>query len=384
MARKDRASVHIAHEAVLSALASTSDPPLETTREHPTLRRLREARWTLWLAADDADAAAALWDRAFEALTVAPAVVRDAVRTGTYDALLRETAGRLRAAGADDPAVELAFVVTALHALRLARRFGARVAVGLPPGEGDDIEAPVAWGRRLAALGADRLIVKVPLSAVGLIAAGRLAAAGFSVAVAWVFSARQAVLAGLSARAAYVEVTLDPLRQVAADNGLGDGRGIGPKVLQSIRDALGDLPTAAAAAVSAPEVAQELEAPADPRWTRPDDPDVHGFDALWTLPSALTDAAARPAARDIGRLTGDDLRGALADAALGDLLPSWNDDDLARARANGAVPVLSAWRYRLAGRRIGLDALLTFSAVTAAAKQWQALDQAIRRRLEGP
>ncbi|NLF32803.1 MAG: hypothetical protein GX591_18185 [Planctomycetes bacterium] len=382
MARNDRKWLQSVHQVVLDGLARFDEQPLQAPQPRPTWRRLRAAGSRLWLAAGGMDEAAALWDPAFEALTVTPGLPADEVRRGAYDAFLRDAAPRLRAAGTgEDLAGELAFLVTAVHALRLARRFGAPVAVELSPGPPDDAASLVARARRLAALGAERLIVTVPLSAVGLIACGRLAAAGSAPALGPCHSPRQAAAAALVGRASYVEVPLAPLRRVAVDNGLGDGRGVDRKALAAIRDALRalrdqDATATLEAAVLAAETDGDGDETAEPRWTRPDDPDVYGLDTLWTLPPALLDAARRLAEQDIRHLTPRLLR-----ESLPDLLPAWNGDDRARARANGPIPVLSAWRYRLAARRIGLDALMTFSALTTARKQREDLDQSIRQRL---
>ncbi len=406
----------VAASLAREGLDRESRPPVAAA-SHPAWKRLREAGTRLWLDTGDLDEAARLWVAEFEALTTNNTLLNAEVQKGIYDGLVRGAAAAIRKA---DPAIderalvlEIAFVLNARHGLRLVRAFDARVSVELHTDLAHDVERSVAYGRRFHAIRPDRFIVKVPLTAAGLLAARRLARAGIPVNFTLGFSARQNVAAARIADPAFVNVFMGRLNAFVADNKLGDGRNAGEKATLATQRALRDLrrsgrsgslligasmregsqvPALAGVDVYTmpPKVAaQYLQHP--PERVVPhveDDPPVstapgvrlEDFNAatLWDVPEAFVRATEDAAAGDVDALTPETLQDHYHRAGLGGFLPRWSAEDVAVATKEGKIPAWTTWRSRLASGEIGLDALLNLAALRAFTKDQQALDDRIR------
>ncbi len=404
-------------EHVLEEAAREPEAPLGARPPHPAWAAVCRAGTRLWLDTGGLDAASALWAAEFEALTTNNTLLNREVQKGQYDGLVRRAAEALRAAAPGEldereQVREIAFVLNARHALRLVQRFDAFVSVELHTDVADDVERSVAYGLRYFAICPERFYVKVPLTPAGLVAARRLGEAGVPVNLTLGFSARQTLLAAAVAQPAFANVFMGRLGAFVADNGLGSGELVGERATRSAQQVLTDLrdrgatqtlligasmrepgqvaalagldvftmPTGVAegyakapAATVAPRVRDrspvEFAAGHDARST--------GADTLWDVPDGLAAAIEDLGQVEARDLSADAIRGRLAEAGCGGLLPDWTAEDRARAAADGKIPVFEAWRERLAGGDVGLDALMNLSGLLSFTADQRALDDRI-------
>jgi hypothetical protein len=124
---------------------------------------------------------------------------------------------------------EIAFVLNAVHGLKLVRTFDADVSVELHTDLADDVDASYRCGKRFHAICPERFIVKVPLTPAGVLAARRLVQDGIRINFTLGFAARQNYLIALVARPTWVNVFMGRINAFVADNKLGDGRNAGEK-----------------------------------------------------------------------------------------------------------------------------------------------------------
>jgi len=420
MGKAPRAPDETARRIVLEGFQPRYGELAETFEARPPWRRMRELGSQLWLDTGDMDAAAALWDRSFSALTTNNTLLNREVQKGTYDGLIRRSAEEIRQASEDvDEATlvrELAFILNAYHGLRLVEQFDAFVSVELHTDLALDVDATVAYARRFHAICPERFIVKAPLTVPGLLAARRLGDEGVPINLTLGFSARQNVLVALLARPVYCNVFLGRLNQVALENQLGNGLWVGEKAIAASQRAIRDLRARGlthtlqiAASLRTgrqieslagvdvmtmpPKVAAEfvdrdrrdlvagIDSDFEPQWDEHVGVQAYAVDTLWKVPPDLAAAAEDLAALDLSRFDAAALQHYLADRELGDILPAWADEDIQRARANGKIPQLASWRYRLAARQIGLDATMTLSGLMSFATDQAKMDDRIRECL---
>ncbi len=423
MAGIDLRLVGMARELVLEGFGPRYGELAETFESDPLWRRLAELGSRLWLDTGDLDEAGRLWTREFDALTTNNSLLNAEVQKGTYDELIATAGRRLRSELPElapaEVVREVAFLLNARHGLRLVEAFDAHVSVELHTDLAGDLDATVAYGLRYRALCPERFIVKVPLTAEGLLAARRLASERVAVNLTLGFSARQNVLTAILAMPQYANVFLGRLNQLADQNGLGDGRNVGERTVSASQRLLAKLrqeltlPTrqiaaslrsgsqiAALAGVDVltlpPRAAHELltDAPSpqdipvgieqafDVRWADPARAAALGVEDLWRVPTGLEAAVRRIATTGIETLGAPELRRRLDVEGYGDLLPDWSDADIARARQDGKIPKLEAWRDRLSRGTIGLDALMSLHGLQAFAADQEKMDQRIRGILD--
>jgi transaldolase len=111
--------------------------------------------------------------------------------------------------------------------LRLASKFRGFVSVELHTDTAHDIKAIEYYGKRYHEICPEQFIIKVPLTAEGLIGARRLKDSGVRVNFTLEFSARQNVLVTMVARPDYLNVFLGRIGAFMMNNKLGDGSGAG-------------------------------------------------------------------------------------------------------------------------------------------------------------
>jgi len=395
-------------------------PRLETVRPapDPEWAKVRAAGTRLWLDTGDLDEAASLWTADFEALTTNNTLLNREIQKGIYDDLMGRAAAALRKAepGIDDRrlVLEIAFVLNALHGLRLVDRFGAFVSVELHTDLADDAARTVAYGRRYHRICPERFYVKVPMTPAGLLGARRLGADGIPVNFTLGFSARQNVAAALVANPACVNVFMGRLNAFVIDNKLGDGRNVGEKATLATQRALRALradgrtrslligasmrdggqvtdlagvdvytmpPKVAAAWRAKPPASVSPQVDRDPAVVPAPGVRLEDFDAasLWDVPEAFV-ACAAALARKADATDADDVRRHFDLAGFADFLPAWTLEDVARATADGKIPVYAAWADRLRSRAVGLDALMNLSALRSFVTDQKALDDRIRSK----
>ncbi len=401
-------------------------PPTKATRAaFPTSavwQALARTGTALWLDTGDIAAAKELWTREFTALTTNNTLLNKEVQKGIYDQLVPEAAALLRQADPKLPSerlvLEIAFVLNAVHGLKLVATFDADVSVELHTDLSRDAEASYQYGKRYAAICPDRFIVKVPLTPEGVFAARRLSRDGIRVNFTLGFSARQNYLVALVARPAFVNVFMGRLNAFAADNKLGDGRNVGEKatlasqrVLRRLQENPGipveqigasmrngrqcfdlmgldvfTMPTAAAK-----EYLQLAPAGADVKDRTADDPAVSwaagvdarriGLDAFWAIDEDFEKAMCKLAAESLDTMTGPQLRAFLAAQGVGGLFPTLTAEGQQRVTKEGKIPVFASWQDQVAAGKASWDGIATEAALASFAVDQKALDDRIRKFL---
>ncbi|MEQ1632258.1 MAG: transaldolase family protein [Planctomycetota bacterium] len=376
----------------------------------------------LWLDTGDVDAARALWTREFQALTTNNTLLNKEVQKGQYDELVPDVAALVRGVQKEitEPQLvqEIAFVLNAVHGLKLVRTFDADVSVELHTALADDAEASYQYGKRFHAICPDRFIVKVPLTPSGVLAARRLAADGIRLNFTLGFSARQNYLIALLAKPTYVNVFMGRINAFLSDNKLGDGVNAGEKATlssqrvlrrlkkspgidvrqigasmrngQQCMDLLGldvfTIPTAAAK-----EFFERKPALDTLKDHTADDPKVTfgaGIDAeanklgvFWTVDEVFERAMCQLAAVNASTLTPDALLAFLEKHGCGDLFPRFSADEKARVGKEGKIPVFASWKDRVQKGTASWDGVLTAAALASFTADQAALDERIARLL---
>lgn len=377
---------------------------------------------SLWLDTGDVDAARALWTKEFQALTTNNTLLNKEVQKGIYDELVPDAAALVRgvAPGMPEQQVvqEVAFVLNAVHGLKLVRTFDADVSVELHTALADDVEASYQCGKRFHAICPDRFIVKVPLTPAGVLAARKLSDDGIRLNFTLGFGARQNLLIAQLARPAWVNVFMGRINAFLADNKLGDGLNAGEKAtlasqrgLRRLRAAKGPdvrqigasmrngqqcldllgldvftIPTAAAKEFVQKNPPLDLV-----RDHTQDDPRVAfaaGVDAqkdrlevFWTTSEQFERTVARIAQQNPSTLTPKTLVSALADGGCGDLFPQFDAAEQQKLAKEGKIPVHASWCERVRKGTASWDGILTAAALASFTQDQQALDERIARLL---
>jgi transaldolase len=382
-------------------------------------KSLRATGTELWLDTGDMEAAGALWNPEFTALTTNNTLLNKEIQKGIYDAWVPQAA---KAARADRPGLdgeelvlEIAFALNARHGLRLVERFGAYVSVELHTDLAHDAERSVAYGKRYAAL-CDKFIVKVPLTPEGLLAARRLEEDGIPVNFTLGFSARQNHLIASVARPSWVNVFLGRLNAYAADEKLCDGRWVGERAtlasqatVARLRRELGlstrqiaaslrsgeqvgtlagtdvfTMPTAVAEGFLKNPPAELRDRTAEdyrPQWAAGVDPRAEGMNGLWEVEPAFVAACARLATAPWEDLSAESVLEGLGESGAAAVFPRLTPQEAARLEREGKAPKRATWREHVASGRAGLDGLFTQAGLLAFAQDQAALDARIREHV---
>lgn len=400
----------------------TFDDPPRTFTPHPLWARLKALGTQLWLDTGSLEASAALWTPEFEALTTNNTLLNAEVQSGQYDDLIRRARGVLAPFGLDEQGLvlEIAFILNAVHGLRLVKRYGALVSVEEHTDLADDLERAVRYGERYYAICPERFIVKLPFTAAGVLATRRLAAKGIRVNHTLNFSARQNYVIARVAKPAYVNVFLGRLNAFVIDNALGSGDNVGEKavmasqtVLRAFR-AAGVSPTRQIGAslrsgeqirdlagldvlTMPPKSAEQFLAlglePGALRSRVADDfaPGIRadvdweatGLNTLWDVNPEIVTAVAALESEDMDRMTAAELVDHFHDHDASDFFVSWSPEEVAISAAEGKIPKLAHWQQLLASGAIGLDALMNLAGLNAFIADQRAMDARVRANLKG-
>lgn len=372
---------------------------------------------SLWLDTGDIEAAKALWTQNFVALTTNNTLLNNEVQKGIYDTLVPSTAKLLQDKGisGDHIVQEVAFVLNAVHGLKLVRTFDADVSVELHTAISNDAEASYQYGKRFHAICPDRFIVKVPLTPAGLLAARRLSDDGIRLNFTLGFSARQNLLIAALAKPTWVNVFMGRIGAFIADNKLGDGKNSGEKATLAsqrtlrklheaggpdvrqigasirngaqVNDLLGldvfTIPTGAAKGFL--DLNPDASTIVDKSSNDPEVSFAPGIDAaaeslhcFWEITAAFEKAVAAVAALDANSSSANDVLTTLKDHGAGDLFPQYTADEAAKIDAEGKIPVYSSWRDRVHAGNSSWDGTLTAAALASFTKDQTALDERIR------
>ena len=401
----------LVRELALEHAARFGDVP-GVWRAKASWASLRGSGTELWLDTGDMTEADALWTADFSGLTTNNTWLNVEVQKGIYDPLIADTSRRLAGlADLRERVREVAFLLNAVHGLRLARRFGCRVSVELHTDFADDVEETLRHARRFHAISPDRFIVKVPLTAAGLVAVRRLSAEGIPVNLTVGFSARQNYLAAVLSRPAFVNVFVGRIGAFLTENGFGDGIPAAVRAARSSQRAVAearrqagaptrqiiaslravayvtalagaDVFTINTAVARAWEAAPGAVAPVHfdalpPTGLGADAESALGAACLWDVPAAFQSATQRLAQTAPAALTPQALRGELAQAGFASLLRPWSPDERLSAREDGLLPKYSRWKDALARGEVALDSLFNLAVFMAFVKDQEGMDRRI-------
>lgn len=369
-----------------------------------------------WLDTGDVDAARELWTQEFTALTTNNTLLNKEVQKGIYDALVPEAATMLKTAnpdiGEEQLVLEIAFILNAVHGLKLVSTFDADVSVELHTNLSRDTEATYQFGKRYHAINPERFIVKVPLTPEGLVGARRLSDDGVRLNFTLGFSARQNYAIAKIARPTWVNVFMGRNGAFVKDNGFGTGENVGEKATlasqrtlrdlqaseglevrqigasirsgQQVFDLLGldvfTIPTGAAKQYV--ELNPSPDTVVDHTGNDPEVTLTQGHDdvaKMWEVSDEFK-AAVNGVTFDAA-LTGDAIRQHLAAHGAGDLFPTLDAEDLERVSRESKIPKADSWNDRVAAGTASWDGLLSEAALASFHQDQMDLDDRIRKSL---
>jgi transaldolase len=198
-----------------------------TGKTDPFWEALTKTGTELWLDTGDMEEAEANWSAEMKALTTNNTLLNNEIQKGIYDVFISESKSIVRELPEEERVKEIAFILNARHALKLALKFGGLVSVELHTDTAHDIKAILNYGKRFHDICPEQFVVKVPYTAEGMIGARLLKDSGIKVNVTLGFSARQNVLITRISRPDYVNVFLGRIGAYMINNKLGDGSGAG-------------------------------------------------------------------------------------------------------------------------------------------------------------
>lgn len=381
-------------------------------KEDSFWQKLNQTGTELWLDTGDLDEAAKIWTADMSALTTNNTLLNKEIQKGIYDQYVNEVNALLDGLSLEEKIMEIAFVLNARHGLRLVETFGGKVSVELHTAISHDLDAIVAYGKRFHDICPDNFIVKVPLTATGLLGARKLREAGIPINFTLEFSARQNALVSYVAKPNYLNVFLGRLNAYVIDNNLGDGNLIGEKATLSTQRAVteitknNEVPTRLIAASL--RSAEQLEALAGVNvFTMPTavaqkgketlngnfqskvsedysvkfnegiDADKEGLNKLWNITEQESSFFAS-LDQDVPS-TGKELEERAREAGLTDMFPILSDAEHKKIATDGKIPVHKTWQEKIHKNEIAPDTLLNLAGLYSFTDDQNALD----KRIEG-
>ena len=379
----------------------------------PFWESLVSAGTELWLDTGDMEEAEANWSSEMAALTTNNSLLNNEIQKGIYDIFISEAKGVVRELPEEERVREIAFILNARHALRLASKFGGLVSVELHTDTAHDIKAILNYGRRFHDICPEQFIVKVPYTAEGLIGARLLRDSGVKINFTLGFSARENVLVTRVSRPDYVNVFLGRIGAYMIDNKLGDGSGAGEKAVISSQNWVTGLSadnpwqTKQIAAslrnynqlvllagvdvfTMPPKVAaaghKELKGKFTSRTHENYDvnildsaKDAH-IEKFWEV----DDKVLKLSERLSGKLpsTGQELIHIAHEEGCEDMFPSLSKEEKSFISSDGKIPVHARWEKKIKEGKIAPDTLLTLAGLASFTSDQEKLDQRIRGIIE--
>jgi transaldolase len=367
----------------------------------------------LWLDTGDVDEAEANWSTEMAALTTNNSLLNNEIQKGIYDIFISEAKAVVRDLPQEERVKEIAFILNARHALRLASKFGGYVSVELHTDTAHDIKAILNYGRRFHDICPEQFIVKVPYTAEGLIGARLLKDSGIKVNFTLGFSARENVLVTRVSRPDYVNVFLGRIGAYMIDNKLGDGSGAGEKAVISSQNWVtgisADNPWQTKQIAASLRNYQQLELLAGVDvFTMPpkvaaaghkelkgkftsrthENYEVSMFDSakdahiekFWEVDDKVLKLSERLAAKLPA--TGMELVHIAHEEGCEDMFPSLTKEEKANISTDGKIPLHSRWANKIKEGKIAPDTLLTLAGLASFTVDQEKLDQRIRGIIE--
>lgn len=381
----------------------------------PVWKKLRDTGSEIWLDTGDMEAASELWCKEMSALTTNNTLLNKEIQKGIYDGLIPEAASILNDLGEQEKIVEIAFILNARHALKLAEQFGGKVSVELHTDMANDIEKSVEYAKRYFDICPEQFIIKIPLTPSGYIATRKIRELGIPVNFTLNFSARHNLIASIFSKPSYVNVFLGRQNAYVIDNNLGDGKMVGEKSLlasqrvvaeysrnnpeptrqiaASIRDASQIINLAGVDVFTIPvNVARETLNTQDVLFDNRRDRDypVHmdgktdldsvKIETLWQYSEKEHNFA--HSLNDNPPVSAKDFVVRAHSAGLQNLFPVFTSEDWDKLSSDGKIPVHERWKDRIKNNELSVDALLNAAGLASFAADQQALDDRIRSILQ--
>jgi len=348
------------------------------------------------------------------ALTTNNTLLNNEIQKGIYDVFISEAKSVVRDLSPEDRVKEIAFILNARHALRLASKFpGCYVSVELHTDTAHDIKAIQNYGRRFHEICPEQFIVKVPYTAEGLIGARLLKDSGVKVNLTLDFSARQNALVTRLARPDYTNVFLGRIGAYMVNNSLGDGSGAGEKAVIASQNWVSGLSaenpwqTKLIAASLRNHEQIELLAGTDvftmpPRVASSGKKELKGnftsrihenydvnmnenavgsrIEKFWEVDDKVLRLAERLASRI--PVTGSELVHIAHDEGCEDMFPMLHKEEKMMIAADGKIPVYANWKKMIDDGKIAPDTLLNLAGLASFSSDQEMLDQRIRNIIE--
>jgi transaldolase len=367
----------------------------------------------LWLDTGDIEEAEANWSAEMAALTTNNSLLNNEIQKGIYDIFISEAKSVVRDLPQEERVKEIAFILNARHALRLASKFGGLVSVELHTDTAHDIKAIQNYGRRFHDICPEQFIVKVPYTAEGIIGARLLKDSGVKVNFTLGFSARQNVLVTKVSRPDFVNVFLGRIGAYMLNNKLGDGSGAGEKAVISSQNWVTglsaenpwqtkqiaaslrnysqlDLLAGVDVFTMPPKVAAAGHKELSGKFTSRthENYEVSIFDAskethiekFWEVDSKVLKLADRLSSKLPA--SGPELIHIAHDEGCEDMFPSLTKEEKGFIVSDGKIPVYERWQNKISEGKIAPDTLLTLAGLASFTADQEMLDQRIRNIIE--
>jgi transaldolase len=384
-----------------------------TGKSDPFWESLISTGTELWLDTGDVEEAEANWSAEMAALTTNNSLLNNEIQKGIYDIFISEAKSVVRDLPQEERVKEIAFILNARHALRLALKFGGYVSVELHTDTAHDIKAIQNYGRRFHDICPEQFIVKVPYTAEGIIGARLLKDSGVKVNFTLGFSARENVLVTKVARPDYVNVFLGRIGAYIINNKLGDGSGAGEKAVISSQNWVTglsaenpwqtkqiaaslrsfnqlDLLAGVDVFTMPPKVAAAGHKELSGKFISHthENYDVSIFDSareahlekFWEVDSKVLKLAERLAGKL--PLSGSELIHIAHDEGCEDMFPSLSKEEKGFIASDGKIPVHQRWEKKISEGKIAPDTLLTLAGLASFTADQGMLDQRIRNIIE--
>jgi transaldolase len=381
-----------------------------TGKPNPFWSSLKKTGTELWLDTGDIEEAKQNWSAEMSALTTNNTLLNNEIQKGIYDDFIAESLTIVKELPEEKRVPEIAFILNALHGLRLAKRFGGYVSVELHTDTANDIESIIDYGKRFHEICPELFIVKVPYTPSGFLGARKLKDAGVKINFTLEFSARQNVLVTMLTRPDYLNVFLSRIGVYLVDNKLGDGQGAGEMAVLSsqkwVKKLSGRNPWATKLIVASLLDYKQLEllAGADV-YTIPTKVAAEGIANLSgkfsprmdeNYPVFLFDSA-RDASIEkfwevddkvlkLGHqlvsnlpLSAEEFVERAHDAGCGDMFPWLTSREESEIAKDGRIPVHSRWAEKIRKGDIAPDTLLTLAGLAVFTKSQDELDNRIKK-----
>ena len=392
--------------------------PDASYESHPLLAKLKSLGTELWIDTGDLDLARSIWKSDLSALTTNNTLANQVVQSGAMDERIKETVSKLKeeASGlsSGELALEIGFVINCRIALRLVEAFKVKVSVELHPSMARDLHKSLEFARRYYKVCPEYFTIKIPLTPEGFLAVRKLRKEGLPINFTLGFSARQNYLAARLSNPNFVNVFLGRLNSVVKDNGAGTGDFVGEKVTLATQKAIKecrdtfpgtssrligasirngdqlatlaglDVFTIPPAAMKhflesgrAPEdVASNVDAELNPG-IEPESSFGERLVNLWEVSDSYKKFVDELLKHEgLEDLSGEDLVSFCEKSGV-NLFYRFSKDELKKIYDHGKIPALKDWP-----EIVGIDNLMTQSALQSFTKDQDALDDRIRSFLE--